>query len=300
MSSDQSKIIVTGAAGKLSGHVLSYLIETFGYDTDSLIATSRNPEALSQWTDAGVEVRKADYGDPTSLVEAFTGADKLLLVSTDSYDSELRLKQHTNAVAAAKEAGVKHIYYTSMPEPETTLISFGPVHLGTEQAIKQSGLSWTILRNNWYFENLLMSIPQALATGTLYTAAGDGKIAYIARTDLARAAAAALTAQSGVDSKTFTLTGTEALSIDTVAAQISSLLGKQIKVIQVPTEAIIEGAKSHGLPEAVAVMVASFDQASKAGNLAAVTTDFEKLTGSSPTPFDEWLEANVKSFEPKE
>lgn len=289
-------ILVTGASGKFGGLVLTHLMTTLGISPTQIIATSRNPENLSDWAAKGVQTRKADYNDPENLIEAFKGAKRLLLVSTDSLEGNVRLGQHLRAVEAAKAAGVEHILYTSLPEAEDSLISFAPDHLGTENAIKALGLKWTFLRNGWYFENLLFTIPAALASGALYTAAGDGKLAYISRSDLALAAASALVATSGVENQTLTLTGSEVLTVEEVAHLISEKVQKPISVVQVPPEAIIEGAKSHGVPEFVAVMFASFDMATKAGQLGAVTPDFAKLTGKSPQPFSEWLDDNVGLF----
>ena len=296
MAANQSTILVTGASGHLGTLVLTHLTKTYGFPADRIIATSRNPEGLSEWAALGVEVRAADFYDAESLVTAFQGAEKLLLVSTDSYDNEARLNSHFKAIAAAKSAGVSHIYYTSMPQPDDSMVSFAHVHLGTENAIKASGLTWTMLRNSWYFENLLGAIPSALASGTLYTAAGDGTIAYLSRNDLAKAAAAALVATSGVDNVTFTLTGMQSLTISEVACQVSEFVGKPITVVQVPVEGIVEGAKAHGLPAPVAEMIASFDVASKAGNLSASTNDFETLTGQPPQTFSAWLAENKGLF----
>jgi NAD(P)H dehydrogenase (quinone) len=296
MAANQSKILVTGASGHLGALVLTHLTGTYGYPPNLIIATSRNPEGLAQWVELGVEVCAADFYQPESLVEAFKGAEKLLLVSTDSTDNEARLNSHLNAITAAKSAGVSHIFYTSMPQPDDSLVSFAHVHLETENAIKASGLTYTILRNSWYFENILGSIPGALELGTLYTAAGDGTISYLSRSDLAKAAAAALIATSGVDNVTLTLTGNESLSIAEVASKVSEFVGKPISVIQVPTEGIIEGAKAHGLPAPIAEMVASFDSASKAGHLSAITSDFETLTGKSPETFSVWLNENKALF----
>ena len=150
------------------------------------------------------------FDDTATLVKAFKGATRLLLISTDVMDRPgHRLEQHRNAIAAAEKAGVEHVLYTSMPKPETSAVLFAPDHVGTEKALAASGLKgWTVLRNNWYFENLLHSLPHAIKSGTWYTAAGEGKIAHIAREDLARAAAAALASDKG-GKNTYTLTGAQ-------------------------------------------------------------------------------------------
>jgi NAD(P)H dehydrogenase (quinone) len=290
--STKPKILVTGASGKFGELVLFHLTETYSYPASQIIATTRQPAGLAKWAEQGVEVRKADFSDSDSLAESFSGAEQLLLISTDSLDNEVRLRTHLGAVAAAKSAGVGRILYTSMPQPDNSAVAFASVHLGTENAIKETGVAYTILRNNWYFENLLMTLPGALAGGTLYSAAGDGKIAYISRSDLAQAAAAALVGGSEFENRTFTLTGDEALDIESVAKEVASLLQKPLKVVQVPLEAIIAGAVSHGLPEPVAVVIASFDTASKNGDLATVTSDFATLTGRPPKTFPEWLAEN--------
>ncbi|TKD11989.1 MAG: SDR family NAD(P)-dependent oxidoreductase, partial [Mesorhizobium sp.] len=95
-----------------------------------------------------------------SLATAFRGADSVLIISTGEIDllHGKRLKQHENAVAAAKQAGVSHLLYTSMPNPEPgSPVLFAGDHYGTEQAIKASGIPYTIFRNGWYQENLFMS-----------------------------------------------------------------------------------------------------------------------------------------------
>ncbi|TIL79124.1 MAG: SDR family NAD(P)-dependent oxidoreductase, partial [Mesorhizobium sp.] len=127
------------------------------------------------------------FDDTASLVEAFKGADRILIVSTGELDlGGKRLKQHENAVAAARQAGVSHLLYTSMPNPEPgSPVLFAGDHYGTEQAIKASGIAYTIFRNGWYQENLFMSLPHAIASGHWYTSAADGRIAHGARDDMA-------------------------------------------------------------------------------------------------------------------
>ena len=203
-----------------------------------------------------------------------------------------RLMQHRAAAQAAVEARVKHVVYTSLPSPDTSHVSFAPDHLGTEQALAASGLGWTFLRNAWYAENLAYALPSALASGEWVTAAGAGGVAYIAREDLALAAAVALASDSS-GNRTFTLTGTQALNAREIAAKVSAATGRPLTVVDVTAEQLAEGLRAHGFPPVLADVFTSFDVATAAGDLAEVTDDFATLTGRAPSTFDAWLPANL-------
>ena len=289
--------LVTGASGHLGQLVINALLTTHAIPPSEIIDATRKPDALASLAAKGVEVRSADFDDPASLAAAFRNVDRLLLVSSDALDRPgRRLEQHRRAVAAAEEAGVKHIIYTSMPSPETSAVLFAPDHLGTESAIAASTIpGWTILRNSWYFENLFHSVPHAIASGTWYTAAGDGKLAHIARADLAAAAAAAL-ASSFSGKATRTLTGTRGYTTAEIAALISKAVGKPIAVVQVPDEGLVQGMIGAGLPEPVARVFASFDTNTRQGGLSEVTGDVKALTGRDPQGFEDWLTANKTAF----
>ncbi|MBI4997600.1 MAG: SDR family oxidoreductase [Rhodocyclales bacterium] len=287
------KLLVTGASGHLGQLVIAHLLDTLKLPSDRIIATTRHPEKLTALAARGVAVRAADFDDAGSLTKAFAGAQRLLLISTDALDRPgHRIAQHRNAVTAAAQAGVGHVVYTSMPMPEDSPLLIAPDHLGTEQALAASPLSWTLLRNCWYMENLFLSLPAALASGHWYSAAGDGKVAYISRADCTRAAAVVLAA-SDTGRTTYTLTGNEAFSTAAVAQRVSALTGKPISVVDVPLEGLIEGiVAATGWPRALAEIFASFDTNTKAGRVAAVTDDFRKLTGTAPQALDNWLAAN--------
>ena len=286
-------LLVTGASGQLGRAVVRHLLETLKFPPARIIATSRKPEALADLAAAGVTVRAADFDAPATLATAFAGADRVLLVSTDALlEPGKRLAQHRTAVQAAVEAGVKHVVYTSLPSPATSHVSFAPDHLGTEQALEASGLGWTVLRNAWYAENLAYSLPSALASGEWVTAAGEGGVAYIAREDLAHAAAVALAADSTAN-RTFTLTGTQALNAREIAAKVSEALGRPLAVVGVTAEQLAEGLRGHGFPPVLADVFTSFDVATAAGDLGEVTDDYAALTGRAPATFDAWLPAHV-------
>ena len=218
----------------------------------------------------------------------------MLIISTGDLDlkSGRRLKQHENAVAAAKNAGVSHLLYTSMPNPEpVSPVLFADDHYSTEQAIKGSGIPYTIFRNGWYQENLFLALPHAIASGRWYTSAGEGRIAHGARDDMAAAIAAGL-ASGSTDSMTYTLTGPHAYTTAEIAALVSEVTGKPLEVIQVPDEALSEGVKAAGVPEDFADVVVSFDVNTRSGRIAMVTDAIETLSGRKPQTLKQFLEAN--------
>ncbi|ANK72986.1 MULTISPECIES: SDR family oxidoreductase [Ensifer] len=284
-------LLVTGATGQLGKLVLDQLLAS-GIAPARIIATSRDTTKLANYIARGVQARVADFDDPASLDQAFAGADRILIISTDALDQPgKRLKQHLAAVAAAKKAGAKHIVYTSMPSPETSVIPFAPDHLGTENAIKATGIPYTILRNGWYMENLFMALPHALETGQWYSSSGEGRLAHIARGDAAKAAAAALAASTS-ESHTYTLTGGELRSTDEIAALVAKATGKSLNVVHISDEALAGGLKSAGLPDFLIPIVVSFDANTRGGHIDMVTGDVTALTGATPVTLAAFLEAS--------
>jgi NAD(P)H dehydrogenase (quinone) len=288
--------LVTGASGHLGQAVINHLLTIYKVPANKIIATTREPQKLAALAAKGVTVRDANFDDEAHLTKAFAGATRLLLISTNSLEGGVRLKQHLNAVSAAEKAGVGHVVYTSIPNATTSPVLFAPDHVGTEKALADSKIAgWTLLRNNWYFENLFHSLPAALKSGTQYSAAGNGKIAYIARDDLARAAAAVLS--SNKDGKaTYTLSGAKQFSVDDIASLATKVTGKPLKVVQVPLEGLVQGMIGAGLPEGVARIFASFDAAAADGSLSGSPSDFKTLTGFEPQDFEAWFKKNAAAL----
>jgi NAD(P)H dehydrogenase (quinone) len=285
--------LVTGASGHLGQAVINHLLTTYEIPANKVIATTRDVAKLAELAAKGVNVRDADFDDEAQLTKAFAGATRLLLISTSNLEPGVRLGQHIRAVNAAEKAGVSHVVYTSLPRAETSAVLFAPDHAGTEKALAASKLTgWTVLRNNWYFENLFHSMPQALKSGTQYSAAGQGKVAHIARDDLARAAASALSSDKG--GKTVnTLSGAKEYTTDEIAKLVSAATGKPLAVVQVPVEGLVQGMLGAGLPEVVARTFASFDVAIAKGDLSGNAGDYKALTGAEPQSFEAWLKANA-------
>lgn len=290
-------ILVTGASGNFGQLVLQHLTDTLSVPTSRIVAASRNPSQLESWAAKGVSIRTLDFEKPSTFAAAFENVDRALLVSTDALDRPgRRLQQHLNAINGMESAGVNHVIYTSAPNPEGAPLLIAPDHEGTEKALSDSGLKgWTVLRNHWYLENLLLSLPPAIASGKWYTAdAGQGS-ADISRSDLALAAATVL---SGTETgkKTYTLSGQQALTKTVIAAAVSAMVGKPIDVVQVPLEELVQGMIQAGLPEPLARVLASFDTNTAAGRVAEITEDFKRITGRQPQAFEDWLQSNQEAL----
>ncbi|SMC56899.1 SDR family oxidoreductase [Rhizobium sp. RU36D] len=290
-----SKILVTGASGHLGSLVIANLLER-GVPASDIIAGSRDPAKLSALAAKGIAARKVDFDDASTLAAAFAGIDRLLIISTDELGTPgKRLEQHKAAVAAAKSASVGRVFYTSLPKAESSAVSFAPDHFGTEEAIKASGLPYTIFRNSWYMENLFMSLPNALASGQWFTAAGDGKTSHVSRADIAKAIAGGLISPPA-ENKIYTLTGEAAYSNAEIAALVSEATGKPLAVVNLTDAQLAEGMAAHGVPAPFIPTLVSFDTAIRAGDLGMVTTDAADLAGGKLVTLKDFIAANKASL----
>lgn len=287
-----STLLVTGAAGHLGRRVIAHLLDSRNVTPGRLVAATRSPEKLADPAAQGIEVRRLDFDDPATLGPALAGIDRMLLISTDALDRPgRRLEQHQAAIEAARRAGVKHVVYTSMPHPESSLVLFAPDHLGTEQALAASGLGWTVLRNNWYMENLFMALPAALASGQWHTSAADGRVGYVAREDCARVAAAVLAAETGSGQR-YDVTGGESFTVEQIAAAVREITGRPLAVVPVSDEQLEQGLLAAGVPPFLAPLLVSFDANIRAGKLDVVSDTVARLTGKPPQTLRAFLEEN--------
>jgi NAD(P)H dehydrogenase (quinone) len=280
-------ILVTGATGGLGHETIDALLKTT--PATEIAALVRNAGKATDLAQRGVEVRQADYFDYPALVQAFQGIEKVLLVSAVAFTD--RLSQHRNVIDAAKEAGVRHLFYTSIQRssdfvmPEVT-----ESDLATEAYLKASGLVYTILRNGYYFEGLGYLIGNEVPAAEIRVPAGEGKIAFVKRTDLAAATAALLTS-SGRDNQEYTLSGSEAYSFHDVARELSELASHTITYHSSEPAPYIAQKVAAGFPDFVATFFAQWADAAQHGMLAGTPDTVERLLGHKPTSLREYLKA---------
>lgn len=189
------KWVITGATGHLGGLTIRHLLDLVVAPSDiAAVVRDSGKAKTSALADQGIEIRRGDYDDPPSLVEAFRGASRLLFVSAPSHDNTLRIRQHAHVVKAARNAGVGHIVYTSIAFSEKLTIGVENVHLATEYMIKTTSIPYTFLRNAFYLDSLINErLHQFIEKGEIINAAGNGKLNLVTRNNLALAAAKVLT-----------------------------------------------------------------------------------------------------------
>jgi NAD(P)H dehydrogenase (quinone) len=271
------KMGITGATGHLGRLVVDRLKKKIG--AKDIVALVRSPRKAA---DLGVDTREADYDRPDTLEKALQGIDTLLLISASEVGQ--RARQHRNVVDAAKKAGVKRIVYTSLLNADRSTIPFlADEHRASEDAVKGSGIPFTILRNGWYTENYAASIPGALKGGAFLGSAGEGKISSASRDDYADAAVAVLTSP-GHEGKVYELAGDRSFTLRDLAAEVSRQSGQSISYRNLPEAEYASALQGFGLPEGMAKAYAAWDTSASKDALYDDRRQLSTLIGHPTTP----------------
>ncbi|MCZ0913797.1 SDR family oxidoreductase [Gordonia amicalis] len=281
---------VTGATGQLGGLAIGELLAR-GVPVANIVAIVRDEAKAADLASKGVQIRVASYDDPAALRSALERVDKLLLVSGSEVGR--RVPQHTNVIEAAEANGVGLIAYTSLLNAATSGLGLAPEHVATEKRLDESSVPAVFLRNGWYWENYLQAIGQAVASGTLLGAAGDGKIAGATRVDYAAAAAAVLTSDADQGGKFYELGGDERLTSAELAKVIGDVAGKTVEYRDLAEADFAKVLADNGIPEQFAAVLAGSDVGISRGELDTTSGDLQTLIGRSSTPFAEIVKAAI-------
>ncbi|RYE08715.1 MAG: NAD-dependent epimerase/dehydratase family protein [Hyphomicrobiales bacterium] len=265
---------VTGANGYVGRAVIAQLKAR---GAKRVVGITRDPSKLADVE--GIEVRHGDFSNPASLDVAFSGVDRLLIISTDNVGG--RIDQQQAAIDAAERAGVSHLIYTSITAPYPhAQHAVSNDHFWTEARLFRFKGGWTSLRDNIYADFIVWDAAKTLESGKIFHAAGDGKRAVVFRDDIAATAAGALLTATGQE--IVDVSGPEPLSYADIAATLSRLGGKPVEAIDVGHEAQLDGMLKGGLPPGLAAAFAGFDVAVKRGALAIVGNGVQRFAGREP------------------
>lgn len=278
-------ILITGATGHFGSAAIDFLLnKSPSLKVAALVRDEKKGENLTR---KGVELRIGDYFDYSSLVEAFKGVNKLGFVSSSNLGN--RILQHTNVINAAKQTGVKHIFYTSIVKASPNTKFFpGLDHFKTEELIKDSGIIYTFLRNTFYMDTLPESLNAALKRGVWAFPTNSTRSNYAARIDMAEAFANVIYTE-GHENKIYEITSNEAYTNNEIIGIVNKLLGKEIKYVDISIDNLIEGLKKAGTPAPVVKTIVSIAEAISDGELDVVDDSLEKLLERKPLSLEEFL-----------
>lgn len=282
-----TKILVTGATGHLGNGVVEFLLKSV--PASDIAVLVRDPAKATGFADRGVDVRQGDYFNKSSLTEAFKGVEKLFFVSAVTFTD--RISQHRNVIDAAKSAGVGHIHYTGMQKPENSAFVMSQVtewEAETEARLRDSGIPATILRNTLYLDALGFLLGDKVLTQGVRAPAGDAPAAMAARVDLAEASALILQ-QDGHEGRTYTLTGSEAVSMADVAKVLSDIAKHPVGYEEISSAQLVKERTTAELPDFVMAFVAEWFEAIRVGEFAEVTGDLERILGRRPQTAAQFL-----------
>ncbi|WP_105600689.1 SDR family oxidoreductase [Cronobacter sakazakii] len=282
-------IAITGATGQLGQRVIDTLLNTVA--AQEIVAIVRNPAKAAALSAKGVQVRAADYNDAAALTAALAGVEKVLLISSSEVGQ--RAPQHRNVIDAAKTAGVKLIAYTSLLHADRSPLGLAEEHVATEKMLADAGIPYVLLRNGWYTENYLASVPPALEHGVFIGSAGDGKIASASRQDYAEAAAKVLTLDNEAG-RVYELAGDHAWTLRDLTALLSKETGKTVAYQNLSEADFAAALTGAGLPEGFAKLLADSDIGASKGGLFDDSHQLSALIGRPTTSLEASLRESLK------
>ncbi|MGE5175578.1 MAG: SDR family oxidoreductase [Hyphomicrobiales bacterium] len=274
-------IVVTGATGKTGSEIVR-LLSAKGVRVRALV---RDPARMKRGAGPGVEVVTADLAKPLSLDPVFRGADKIYLVSSPEPE---QAAFHGNAIDSAKRAGVKQVVRQSaIGASASSTNGLLRMHGEADDRLSRSGLSFTILRPNSFYQNTLAYAASVAESGVIRAAMKDAKASMVDCRDVAAAATAVLTSETH-SGRIYDLTGPRAIGFDEVATILGKAIGKPVRYEDVPTEAAREAFIANGLSAWLADGLLDLYAAWLTGRYAEVTEFHERITGKPPRPYEDF------------
>lgn len=284
-----AKILVTGATGNIGRMTLQHLLKRV--PAIDLAGLARDPARAADLAAAGIEIRQGDYFDHDGLIGAFTGIDKLMLVSATAFTD--RNTQHQNAISAARQAGVRHIVYMPIIHDAASAFTLPDIteqDLFVEERLQASGLAYTLVRHPPFLESIPFHIGGSALEAGVRAPAGDGKAGYASRDDLAEAHAVVL-CEDGHEDQSYSLHG-DPVSFADIARILSHISGRPVPFIPGSDADYLAHQMAAGLPEPVARFALAWARGVAVGEWDGRTGDLEKLLGRKPITATEFLRAN--------
>jgi len=287
-----SKILVTGATGTI-GRQVTLALANAGADVRAAVRDLAKAQDLA---DAGAELVELRWDDPASIHAAFAGAKRLFLLTPFIEEPSAMVDA---ALAAAREAGVEHVVRLSAAGADPSSdFALAREHGRNEDAVKHSGIGWTILQPNFFMDNLVNYGPAQTikAEGRIYGAAGDGKASWVSSTDVGAAAAAVLLQPEAHAGQTYQLTGEESVSTSEIATLLGDHLGREVVYVDMTLEQQRGALAQQGTPAWMVDAFVGLENVKRSGWAAEVSPAVRQLVGRPPETLRAYVKRNLEAF----
>ncbi|WP_233137990.1 MULTISPECIES: NAD(P)H-binding protein [Agrobacterium] len=276
MEKDKSaKILVTGGTGTTGRLVVEGLRERGIIPEIGTRTPSRESEVLFDWQ------------QPETARRAFDGVDAVYIVApTNTSDHGAVVPP---VLDIARSCGVRRFVLLSASSLEAGGPMMGQIHAYLTDNVPE----WTVLRPTWFLQNFSHQQHQITIRqeNAIYSATGSGRVGFIDATDIARAAVSTLLEDKSWN-RYFILTGHETLSYADVASKLSSILGRNIRHVNLDVDQLAERYHAGGLDKDYAQTLASMDKWIEDGNEDRVTDCVFVLTRQAPKSADVFIREN--------
>lgn len=287
-----SKILVTGATGTIGRQVALALAR----DGAPVRAAVRDPAKAADLAKAGVELVTLDLSLPSSVAAALAGVERLFLL-TPFVEHPMPMIEAT--LAAARDAGVRHIVRMSAAGADpSSPFGLAREHGEIEEAVKRSGMGWTILQPTFFMDNFVNygAAQTITASGQFYGASGAGKTSYVSSADVGAVAAKILQDPATHAGQTYVVTGGEAVSDAEVATIIGELRGKPVTYVDLTPEQQRAALEQQGAPPWMIDGFLGLEGVKRAGWAAGISPVVQEIAGRAPETFRSFVQRHLAVF----
>ncbi|MBO0791504.1 MAG: NAD(P)H-binding protein [Ktedonobacteraceae bacterium] len=284
-------ILVTGATGNVGREVVKLLLD----GGKGVVAATRNPTTAA--LPDGAHVVGGDPSQPETLAPVLRGVETVF-ISPRALGDATAGTATVKLLKLAAEQGARRVIALSATTVEYGggYKRFSDAFRAVEDAVKASGLQWTILRCTDFASNALGWVPQIRATGVVRGVYGDGATLTIHERDIAEISARAL-----VDAEhaghTYVLTGPQPLSQRDKIHLISKAIDKDVRWEEVSPEQFRQAMLAQGLPEDVPDRVIGFWSSLSSQQTMPISTTVEQVLGRPALTFAEWAIEHAVAFQ---
>ena len=279
-------ILITGSTGGLGKETVNALLKLI--PAQQIVALARDPEKAAELSAAGVTVRKGDYSDYDSLLAAFSGIEKLLMVSAPAFSDH---SLEANTIRAAKDAGVKYVVYTAIQGKQGsgwTIPGVTERDLQMEKLLAASGMAYTIAHNALYIDVFPFLLGSAVIEKGVLFPSGTGVAAAATRADIGEGLARIISSDQ-LYPQHITLANSQSWSATDIARILSEATGKNVPAIETTPVEYIAYQEQCGIPSFYAKFAADWAAATKAGELGETDPLLENILGRKPASLATFL-----------